>query len=98
MRKKFTFLAVCAFLALSLSSVAQHQALKLNGTDYVTAANNAVNPAGDFTVEFWAYIDGSAMDHQRHQFVSEGSIDGQNGFHIGFDGTDRTILLNDYWF
>lgn len=98
MRKKFTFLAVCAFLALSLSSVAQHQALKLNGTDYVTAANNAVNPAGDFTVEFWAYIDGSAMDHQRHQFVSEGSIDGQNGFHIGFDGTDSTILINDYWF
>lgn len=97
MRKKFTFLAQCAFLALSLPSIAQHQALQLNGTNYVSGSTNAVNYNGDFTIEFWAYIAGSAMDHQLHQFVSEGANDGQKGFHIGFNGTDSTILIDDYW-
>ena len=98
MRKKFTFLAACAFLALSLPAVAQqHQALKLNDSNYVEASADAVNPGGDFTIEFWAYIEDSAMDHHVHQFVSEGANDGLFGFHIGYDGTDSSILVDDYW-
>jgi hypothetical protein len=98
MRKKFTFLPACAFLALSLPAVAQqHQALKLNDSNYVEASADAVNPGGDFTIEFWAYIEDSAMDHHVHQFVSEGANDGMFGFHIGYDGTDSSILVDDYW-
>jgi hypothetical protein len=98
MRKKITFLPACAFLALSLPAVAQqHQALKLNGSNYVLGSTDAVNLDGDFTIEFWAYIDDAAMDHQVHQFVSEGANDQTDGFHIGFDGTDSTILVDDYW-
>lgn len=99
MRKKFTFLAIYSFLAFSLRSVAQqHQALNLNGTNYVaTVSTNVVPSSGDFTIEFWAYINASAMDQQVHQFVSEGAGDGLTGFRIGFDGTDSTILVNDHW-
>lgn len=98
MRKKFTFLAASACLAFSLPAVAQqHQALKLNGSNYITSRTDAVNPSGDFTIEFWAYIEDSAMDHHVHQFVSEGANDGMFGFHIGFDGTDSSILVDDYW-
>jgi len=98
MRKNFTFLAACACLVLSLPAAAQnHQALLLNGSNYVESKPDAVNPAGDFTIEFWAYIADSAMDHKVHQFVSEGADDGVLGFHIGYDGTDSTILVDDYW-
>lgn len=98
MRRKFTFLATCAFFAFSFPSVAQHQALKLNDSNYITTTQDVVNTGGDFTIEFWAYIEDSAMDQQIHQFVSEGVNDGLSGFHIGFNGTDSTILVNDYWF
>ena len=69
----------------------------LNGSNYVQSTTDAVNPGGDFTIEFWAYIDDAAMDHQIHQFVSEGANDQMFGFHIGFDGTDSSILVDDYW-
>jgi hypothetical protein len=99
MRKKFTFLAAFASFVCSLPAIAQqHQALKLNDSNFVSATADVVNYGGDFTIEFWAYIEDSAMDHKVHQFVSEGANDGIVGFHIGFDGTDGTILIGDSWY
>ncbi|HEY4290864.1 MAG TPA: LamG-like jellyroll fold domain-containing protein [Puia sp.] len=103
MRKKFTFLAACALIIFYLPAVAQqHQALKLNDSNFVISFGDPINlsTSGDFTIEFWAYIEDSAMDHQVHQFVSSTS-DLEHAFHIGYDGTDSTILLNgnlsDFW-
>ena len=100
MRKKFTFLAASASLAFSLPVVAQqHQALKLNDSNFIVTSNDdPLNLAigTDFTIEFWAYIEDSAMDHHVHQFVSNASDPG-TGFYIGYDGTDSTILVDDSW-
>jgi len=99
MRKKFTFLAAFASLVFSLPVVAQqHQALKLNDSNYVQTSFDPLQlqTGGDFTIEFWAYIEDSAMDHKVHQFVSNTS-DPSSGFHIGYDGTDSTILVDDSW-
>jgi len=98
MRKNFTFLALCACLLFSLPSFAQNIALKLNSTNYVsTTSKDVVNSTGDFTVEFWAYIDASAMDGNIHQFVSEGINDGSAAFSVGYDGASGQILVGDIW-
>ncbi|HEY6899616.1 MAG TPA: LamG domain-containing protein, partial [Puia sp.] len=95
MRKSFTFLAVCAFIVPSLKSLGQNSALKLNGSNYVITGQKAIIPTdGDFTVEFWAYID--ALDAQSHQFLSEGGTGGTGAFYIGYDNTG-SILLGDVW-
>ncbi|HTI89872.1 MAG TPA: LamG domain-containing protein [Puia sp.] len=99
MRKKFTFLAAFACLVFSLPVVAQqHQALKLNDSNYIYLSNDPLqlSVGNDFTIEFWAYIEDSAMDHKVHQFLSN-TTDPTTGFHIGYDGTDSTILIDDNW-
>jgi hypothetical protein len=98
MRKRFTFLAVCACILFSLPSFAQNIALKLNGSNFVqTTSRDILNYPGGFTIEFWAYI--AAMDGNIHQFVSEGTgLGGFPGaFYLGYDGATGEILLGDSW-
>jgi hypothetical protein len=96
MRKKSTFLALCVCILFSLPSLAQNQAFILNDTTYIKSSVDVIS-SGDFTIEFWVYVDISGMDGQRHQFVSQGATDGVFGFYIGYDGTDGNILLGDFW-
>lgn len=99
MRKSFTFLAASAFLLPGLPSVAQtNKALNLNGSNYVAANSPAIlttASTGEFTIEFWAYIDIAAMDGVRHQFVSQG--EGTSDFYIGYDGGTGSILVGDFY-
>src|SRR5258706_5067486 len=97
MRKRSTFLALCVCILFSLPSLAQNQALSLNNGLYVSTSSKNVISSGDFTIEFWAYVDIAGMDGQIHQFVSQGADDGLSGFSIGYDGTDGNILIGDSW-
>ncbi|MBS1661169.1 MAG: T9SS type A sorting domain-containing protein [Bacteroidetes bacterium] len=96
MRKSFTFLAACAFIAPSLKTLAQNKALKLNGSNYVVTNYKDVIPTdNNFTVELWVYIDANGLDGNIHQFLSEGAPGGL--FSIGYDGADGTVIVGDLW-
>lgn len=98
MRKSFTFLAVCALIVPSLTSFGQNSALKLNGSNYVSTTSPDVIPSsGDFTIEFWAYVDSATVTTGRHQFLSEGGTDGSSAIYVGFDGTSYEIQVGDFW-
>src|SRR5258708_242741 len=90
MRKSYPFLLV--FLCLSLTSLAQNSSLNLTGSNYVTAGVDAINPSGDFTVEFWAFIP-NPNDHALHTMISEGSTSGL-AFSVGI-ATDNSIQVGD---
>ena len=94
MRKIYTFLLAIACLFLTAHVEAQNSALKLTGTSYVTAGVDALDPNGDFTIEFWTYIPAAGPDGQIHEFVSEGATG--SGFYIGYDGSGN-ILVGDFW-
>jgi len=93
MRKLYTVLSTCAFLTFATPSFAQHQALNLIGGNYVESAASVLS-TGDFTIEFWAYIDSTAIDGSQHQFISVGDANG-NGFYIGYDPTGQ-MLAGDF--
>jgi len=93
MRKLYTVLSTCVFLTFVIPSSAQHQALNLIGGNYVESPRPTLNN-GDFTIEFWAYIDSTAIDGSPHQFVSIGDTHG-NGFYIGYDATGE-MLAGDF--
>jgi hypothetical protein len=92
MRKCYAFLG--ATLCLSLTTHAQNSALNLIGTNYVTTGVDVVNPNGDFTIEFWAYVPHTMNDGGTHQMVSEGSTG--LAFYIGY-GPDGAIQIGDAW-
>jgi hypothetical protein len=92
MRKCYAFLG--ATLCLSLTTHAQNSALNLIGTNYVTTGVDVVNPNGDFTIEFWAYVPHTMNDGGTHQMVSEGSTG--LAFYIGY-GPDGAIRIGDAW-
>lgn len=97
MRKRFTFLALSAFIASTSSSVAQNKALDLKNGSYVNTSSTDVIPSDiDFSIEFWVYVNHTDVDNQRHQFVSQGTTDG-SAFYVGYDGSDQTILVSDFW-
>lgn len=93
MRKLYTVLSTCAFLSFATPSFAQHQALNLIGGNYVESPPTTLSLA-DFTIEFWAYIDATAIDGSPHQFISAGDANG-NGFYIGYDATGM-MLAGDF--
>lgn len=94
MRKSYTFLLAIACLFLTAPLLAQNSALSLTGSNYVTAGVDALDPNGDFTIEFWTYIPAAGPDGQIHEFVSEGATG--SGFYIGYDGSGN-ILVGDFW-
>jgi len=90
MRKCYTFLP--AFLCLSLITSAQNSSLDLTGSNYVTSGVDLIDPAGDFTIEFWAYIPQAMNDGNIHTLISEGSTG--FAFTVGY-AADGTIQLGD---
>ena len=94
MRKLYTVLSTCAFLTFVIPSSAQHQALNLIGGNYVEAAPSVLSTT-DLTIEFWVYVDSTAIDGSEHQFISVGDKNG-NGFYIGYDSAGY-IVASDFW-
>ncbi len=94
MRKSYTFLLAVACLFLTAPVLAQNSALKLTGSNYVSAGVDAIDPNGDFTIEFWTYIQAAGPDGNNHIFMSEGNPG--SSFFIGYDGTGN-ILVGDFW-
>jgi hypothetical protein len=90
MRKCYTFLVVS--LCLSLTAISQNSSLNFTGSNYVTAGVDVINPNGDFTLEFWAYVPHAAADGAIHTMASEGA--GGFEFSIGYLG-DTTIQVGD---
>jgi len=93
MRKLYTVLSTCAFLTFAVPSFAQHQAFNLIGGNYVESPTTTLSLA-DFTIEFWAYVDATAIDGSPHQFISVGDKNGA-GFYIGYDATGM-MLAGDF--
>jgi hypothetical protein len=97
MRKSFTLLPLWVCLALSAPVSAQNSALELNGTNYVFYnGTDPVNPNGDFTVEFWAYVPSLIQDGQMHQFVSQGDPTVQSAFYMGYDAGGNIVVGNQW--
>lgn len=90
MRKCYTFLL--ASLCLSLHLSAQNTSLSLTGSNYVTSGVDVIDPTGDFTVEFWAFIPQTMNDGNIHTLISEGSTG--FAFTVGY-AADGTIQLGD---
>ena len=97
MRKTFTFFLLIN-LCLVLTAFSQNTALQFTGSNYVSAGIDAVDPNGQFTIEFWVNVPDSMNDHQVHQFVSEGGLASASsaGFYLGY-GSDGTIQGGDFW-
>jgi len=94
MRKIYPFLL--ASLCVSLNALSQNSSLNFTGSNYVTAGVDVINPNGDFTLEFWAYVPSAAVDGAIHQMASEGASGFE--FSIGYLG-DGTIQVGDpSWF
>ncbi|HVU95099.1 MAG TPA: LamG-like jellyroll fold domain-containing protein [Puia sp.] len=94
MRKIYPFLL--ASLCISLNALSQNSSLNFTGSNYVTAGVDVINPIGDFTLEFWAYVPNTAVDGAVHQMASEGAAGFE--FSIGYLG-DGTIQVGDPgWF
>jgi hypothetical protein len=85
-------------MALTIPAFAQPQnALYLNGGNFAPTPNDAVSGAGDFTVEFWAYVPTLATDGP-HQFLSQGAVGSTFGFSIGYDGANSGhIMVGETW-
>jgi len=97
MRKSFTLLPVGVCLFLSFHAFAQNSALELNDTNYVYyGGTDPVNPNGDLTVEFWAYVPSLIQDGQMHQFVSEGDVSVQYAFYMGYDASGNIVVGNQW--
>ncbi len=97
MRKSSTLLPLGVCLVLSISVSAQNSALELNGTNYVFYNGiDPVNPGGDFTVEFWAYVPSLIQDGQMHQFVSQGDPTVQDAFYMGYDASGNIVVGNQW--
>jgi Concanavalin A-like lectin/glucanases superfamily len=97
MRKSFTLLPLGVCLFLSFQTFAQNSALELNDTNYVFySGTDPVNPNGDFTVEFWAYVPSLIRDGQMHQFVSEGDETVQSAFYMGYDASGNIVVGNQW--
>jgi hypothetical protein len=95
MRKCYIFLL--AVLCLSLNALSQNSSLNFTGTNRVTAGVDAINPNGDFTLEFWAYIPHTAVnDGGVHQFASEGATGFE--FSIGYLADGTIQVGNPDWF
>jgi hypothetical protein len=90
MRKIYSFLLVS--LCLSLNAFPQNSALNFTGTNFVTSGVDVINPIGDFTLEFWAYVPHSAVDGAVHTIASEGATGFE--FSISYLG-DGTIQVGD---
>jgi hypothetical protein len=91
MEKSYTFLLV-TLLCLSLTARTQNSSLNFTDSNYVTTGIDVVNPNGDFTLEFWAYVPDSMKDGKTHQMVSEGFTGLEFG--IGYL-PDSTIQVGD---
>ena len=97
MRKSFTLLPLGVCLFFSFHAFAQNSALELNDTNYVFyIGTDPVNPNGDFTVEFWAYVPSLIQDGQMHQFVSEGDASVQYAFYMGYDASGNIVVGNQW--
>jgi hypothetical protein len=97
MRKSFTLLPLGVCLFHSFQTFAQNSALELNDTNYVFyTGTDPVNPNGDFTVEFWAYVPSLIQDGQMHQFVSEGDETVQYAFYMGYDASGNIVVGNQW--
>jgi hypothetical protein len=96
MRKSFTLLPLGVCLSLSFQTFAQNTALELNDTNYVAYFGDAVNEAGDFTVEFWAYVPALIQDGQMHQFISQGDPTLQSAFYMGYDASGYVVVGNQW--
>lgn len=97
MRKSFTLLPLGVCLVLSIPVSAQNSALELNGTNYVFYnGTDPVNPNGDFSVEFWAYVPSLIQDGQMHQFVSQGDPTVQYAFYMGYDASGNIVVGNQW--
>jgi hypothetical protein len=98
MRKSFTLLPLGVCLFLSFQTFAQNSALELNDTNYVFYnGTDPVNPNGDLTVEFWAYIPSLIQDGQMHQFFSQGDATGQDAFYMGYDASGNIVAGGGVW-
>jgi hypothetical protein len=97
MRKSFTLLPLGVCLFFSFQTFAQNSALALNDTNYVFYnGTDPVNPNGDFTVEFWAYVPSLIQDGQMHQFVSQGDPTVQYAFYMGYDAGGNIVAGNQW--
>ena len=97
MRKSFTLLPLGVCLFHSFQTFAQNSALELNDSNYVFyTGTDPVNPNGDLTVEFWAYVPSLIQDGQMHQFVSQGDATGQDAFYMGYDANGN-IVAGGLW-
>jgi len=97
MRRSFTLFPLWICLVLSIPVSAQNTALELNDTNYVFYPGiDPINPNGDLTVEFWAYVPSLIQDGQMHQFISQGDYSGQDAFYMGYDASGN-IVAGGIW-
>ncbi|HEY4334711.1 MAG TPA: LamG-like jellyroll fold domain-containing protein [Puia sp.] len=95
MRKSYTFLL--ASLCLSFNALSQNSSLNFTGTNWVNAGVDVINPIGDFTLEFWAYVPHTAVnDGFVHQMASEGAAGFE--FSIGYLADGTVQVGNPGWF
>ena len=93
MGKSYTFLLLSLCLFLSTPLLAQTEAFKFTGSNYIVGLNpiDPLPSSSDFTVEFWAYVN---FDGQAHQIISEGEAGAT--FYVGY-GSDGLIYVGDAW-
>ena len=97
MRKNFTFLFATLCLFLSQPLLAQTNAFKLNGTNFITGQDPIFSTGGQaFSVEFWANIPHGSKDGNFHEILGEGDVGDSASFYIGYDG-NGFIDIADTW-
>lgn len=91
MGKNYTFLLLLLCLSLSAPVLAQTpEAFKFTGSNYIVG-QDPIDASGEFTVEFWAYVN---FDGQAHQLIAEGAP--STTFYVGY-GADGLIYVGDAW-